>query len=111
MISNTDSTFFVYSTEHIRVKVYTGRGHLVANRSRSRYQKMRSAFLMTHVTQVLVVALAGAAVLAAPTRETSHFKVLHNFGAGKDGAVPPGPLSLDGGDLYGGTYDGGTGEV
>jgi hypothetical protein len=62
---------------------------------------MRSAFLTTHVTQVLVVALAGAAVLAAPTRETSHFKVLHNFGAGKDGAVPSGPLSLDEGDLYG----------
>src|SRR4051812_48956196 len=26
MISNTDSTLLVYSTEHIRVKVYTGRG-------------------------------------------------------------------------------------
>jgi hypothetical protein len=26
MISNTDSTLLVYSTEHIRVKVYTGKG-------------------------------------------------------------------------------------
>jgi integrase len=30
MISNTDSMLFVYSTEHIRVKVYTGRGHPLA---------------------------------------------------------------------------------
>jgi hypothetical protein len=35
---------------------------------------MWSAFLTTHVTQVLVVALVGAAVLAARTRETSHFQ-------------------------------------
>ena len=73
--------------------------------------KMRSAFLTAHVTQILVVALAWAVVLAAQTRETSHFKVLHNFGAAKDGVVPSGPLSLDGrGDLYGSTYDGGTGK-
>jgi hypothetical protein len=72
---------------------------------------MRSAFLTTHLAQVLIVALTGGAVVAAPTRETSHFKVLHNFGAGNDGAVPSGPLSLDGrGDLYGSTYDGGTGK-
>jgi hypothetical protein len=72
---------------------------------------MRSAFLTAHVTQILVVALAWAVVLAAQTRETSHFKVLHNFGAAKDGVVPSGPLSLDGrGDLYGSTYDGGTGK-
>jgi hypothetical protein len=25
MISNTDPTLFIYSTEHMRVKVYTGR--------------------------------------------------------------------------------------
>src|SRR6267378_2388378 len=30
MISNTDSMLCVYSTEHIRVKVYTGRGHPLA---------------------------------------------------------------------------------
>ena len=26
MISNTDSTLLIYSTEHMRVKAYTGRG-------------------------------------------------------------------------------------
>jgi len=29
MISNTDSTLFVYSREHIRVKVYTGRAQAI----------------------------------------------------------------------------------
>ncbi len=30
IISNTDSTLFVYSREHIRVNAYTGTGHLLA---------------------------------------------------------------------------------
>ena len=30
MISNADSTVLIYSTEHIRVKVYTSRGHPLA---------------------------------------------------------------------------------
>jgi hypothetical protein len=32
MISNTDSTLLIYSTEHMRVKVYTSRGDASVNR-------------------------------------------------------------------------------
>jgi uncharacterized repeat protein (TIGR03803 family) len=39
------------------------------------------------------------------------FKVVHHFGAGKDGSGPYGPLTLDRkGNLYGVTCSGGTGQ-
>jgi uncharacterized repeat protein (TIGR03803 family) len=41
-------------------------------------------------------------MLPSPAWAGAKFKVLHSFGSGSDGAVPSGPLVLDGkGDLYG----------
>jgi len=55
---------------------------------------------------ILVATLA--LVLAANAHAGSKYQVLHNFGAGKDGSIPSGPLTLDNkGNLYGATGAGG----
>jgi len=55
------------------------------------------------LTAAMVFALASSSWAGA------RYKVLHNFGSGKDGYYPSGPLLPGGGGLYGGTNAGGTG--
>jgi len=59
------------------------------------------------IAVVLVVALALTIPSAA---RDAKFKVLHNFGAGKDGLVPAGPLLPDGDGHFYGVTGGGPGE-
>ena len=59
--------------------------------------------------QVLVVA-AFAVISLTATAQGNNFNVLHNFGGSGDGTLPSGPPVLDGtGNLYGVTFDGGSG--
>jgi hypothetical protein len=59
----------------------------------------------TKLAKVLAITVAAAAFLLPVAWAGSKYKVLHNFGASKDGpGVPSGPLLLDGdGNLYGTT--------
>ena len=62
-------------------------------------------------TRATFVALAVIGILLVPAAWGGpKYKVIHDFGGGKDGAVPDGALLLDGKkNLYGNTSSGGTG--
>ncbi|HXM21573.1 MAG TPA: choice-of-anchor tandem repeat GloVer-containing protein, partial [Terriglobales bacterium] len=69
---------------------------------------MNSKFLRTRAPYVVPLVIC---ILLVPAAwGGAKYKVLHDFGAGKDGAGPTGPLLLNGkNDLYGNTSGGGTG--
>jgi len=59
----------------------------------------------------IMLAVALAFVLTSSAERGVNYKVLHNFGAGKDGSGPFGPPVLDNkGNLYGVTGSGGAGQ-
>lgn len=71
---------------------------------------MRASPRMTRARRVSMTLFAAVTLLASSALGASKYKVLHNFGSSNDGSVPFGPLTLDGkGNLYGVTFDGGTG--
>ena len=71
---------------------------------------MRSDPRTAILTQLFAAAFIAAALLPAALA-SAKYKVLHNFGASGDGTLPYGSPALDSkGNLYGVTYDGGTGQ-
>ena len=84
----------------------SGEGFLAVPLAAGRSAPKACSMKPKHAVVVLVVALAS--VFPSLANAGRKFKVLHNFGSGSDGAVPSGPLVLDGkGDLYGLTGGGG----
>jgi hypothetical protein len=67
-------------------------------------KRTRRTLNPAHVTVAILLLLA-----AFPARAGVKYKVLHNFGSGKDGATPYGPPAFYGEELYGVTISGGTG--
>src|SRR5579863_7761775 len=61
-------------------------------------------------SKVFILVICVGLVLSLPTQAGVKYRVLHDFGSGKDGAGPSGPLVFDRkGDLYGATFGGGDG--